>query len=65
MKKLIAALDSSPVISSTQHLLRTHKYKRRMSLSSLPPHIHSTSPPLHDDEMRQVEDYLADMHAID
>ena len=29
-----------------------------MSLLSLPPHIHSTSPPLHDDEMRQVEEYL-------
>lgn len=36
-----------------------------MSLLSLPPHIHSTSPPLHDDEMRQVEDYLADQQAID
>ena len=36
-----------------------------MSLLSLPPHIHSTSPPLHDDEMRQVEDYLADEQAID
>jgi len=36
-----------------------------MSLLSLPPHIHSTSPPLYDDEMRQVEDYLADTRAID
>jgi len=36
-----------------------------MSLLSLPSHIHSTSPPLYDDEMRQVEDYLADTHAID
>ena len=36
-----------------------------MSLLSLPPHIHAVSPPLHDDEMRQVEDYLADEHAID
>ena len=36
-----------------------------MSLLSLPPHIHSVSPPLHDDEMRQVEEYLADEHAID
>jgi hypothetical protein len=36
-----------------------------MSLLSHPPHIHSTSPPLHDDEMRQVEDYLADTRAID
>jgi len=36
-----------------------------MSLLSLPPHIHSTSPPLYDDEMRQVEDYLADNAAID
>ena len=34
-------------------------------ISSLPPHIHSTSPPLHDDEMRQVEEYLADEQAID
>lgn len=36
-----------------------------MSLLSLPPHIHSVSPPLHDDEMRQVEEYLADERAID
>ena len=36
-----------------------------MSLLSLPPHIHSTSPPLYDDEMRQVEEYLADNAAID
>ena len=36
-----------------------------MSVLSLPPHIHAVSPPLHDDEMRQVEDYLADEHAID
>jgi hypothetical protein len=36
-----------------------------MSLLSLPPHIHSTSPPLHDEEMRQVEEYLADEQAID
>ena len=36
-----------------------------MSLLSLPPHIHSISPPLHDDEMRQVEEYLADERAID
>ena len=36
-----------------------------MSFLSLPPHIHSTSPPLYDDEMRQVEDYLADQQAID
>jgi len=34
-------------------------------IPSLPPHIHSTSPPLHDDEMRQVEMYLADQQAID
>ena len=41
-------------------------YTHRMSLLSLPPsHIHSTSPPLHDDEMRQVEEYLADQQAID
>ena len=40
-------------------------YTRRMSFLSLPPHIHSTSPPLYDDEMRQVEDYLADQQAID
>ena len=36
-----------------------------MSVLSLPPHIHAVSPPLHDDEMRQVEDYLADEQAID
>lgn len=36
-----------------------------MSLLSLPPHIHSVSPPLHDDEMRQVEEYLADQQTID
>ena len=36
----------------------SHINTRRMSLLSLPPHIHSTSPPLHDDEMRQVEEYL-------
>lgn len=67
MKKLIAVLDKRTVISPHISFLRTHKYKykRRMSLSSLPPHIHSTSPPLHDDEMRQVEEYLADTHAIE
>ena len=36
-----------------------------MSVLSLPHHIHAVSPPLHDDEMRQVEDYLADEQAID
>ena len=36
-----------------------------MSLLSLPPHINPVSPPLNDEEMRQVEEYLADQQAID
>jgi len=50
-------LHNTPIFSRT--------YTRRMSHLSLPSHIHSTSPPLHDEEMRQVEMYLADERAID